>query len=78
MIELITIKNIKDEYVRGLDCNSYPVFTNNIMEIMSFENEYSAEEFLKEYCFDYGTYEIVNLKLDIKIDETSLKSIECE
>ena len=77
MIELITIKNKDDEYLSELDYNSYPVFTNNIMKIMSFENVYSAEEFLKGYCFDYGTYEIVNLKLDIKMDETSLKTIEC-
>lgn len=73
MLELITIKNEDDEYISELDHNQYPVFTNNVMKIMSFKTLKEAEEFSKEYLDNNESFKVINMKLNIKIDETILK-----
>lgn len=76
MIELITIKNEDEQYISDLvdgDCNS--IFTNNIRRIMSFKTFKDAEVFASKYLNNTETYEIINLKIKFKLDETTLKTI---
>lgn len=75
MIELITIKNEDNHYISELDHNQYPVFTNNIMKIMSFKSVEDAQDFSNEYLYEMECYEIINLKIKIELDETTLETI---
>jgi hypothetical protein len=75
MIELITIKNEDNQYISELDHNQYPVFTNSIIKIMSFKNLEDAQDFANEYLDELECYEIINLKIHIKLDESTLKTI---
>ena len=75
MIELITIKNENDQYISEVDHNQYPIFTNNLMSIMSFESLEDAELFSSEYLDGIETFEIINLKIKFELDETTLKTI---
>jgi hypothetical protein len=75
MIEMITIKNVKEElYLKGLEDNE-PSFTDNIYNILSFNNVEQAEHFEKDYLNKTESYEIINLKIKIEFDETVLKQL---
>lgn len=75
MIELITIKNEDDQYISELDHNQHPIFTSNLMKIMSFDSLEDAELFSSEYLDDIEMFEIINIKIKFELDETILKTI---